>query len=362
MKPQELIEVLTEVGVKKYFSVPDSNLNHIYPILGSSIITCSNEGEAVAMAFGCKVSGVETCVMLQNSGLGNAINPLTSLVSTFGERMILIVGYRGAPKVHDEPQHGLMGQITAPLLEMMGFCVIHINKGISRAVLIDRLHCNKRNNLALLVDHDSFDHVNSSYSPDHAHEDDQYSTRSSAIIRISKCLSDDTWVVSSTGKISRELEALNPRKRNLYMVGSMGCAASIAVGISQVSDGDPVCILDGDGSLMMRIESMAQVPNLSNGRVDHVVLDNGVHESTGGQWSTSRLVDLSVIAKGFGYDFAADFDDPLEVGKLITDPNFSGRNFYRLRVSIEDTKNLSRPRVRPIENWDILQRSFGRKK
>lgn len=358
MKPRDFLQALESSRHSQYFSVPDSTLEPCLRFV-NCLTTCSNEGEAVAMAVGAQVDGRRSCVFIQNSGLGNALNPLTSLVIPFGIGLTLVVGYRGQPGLKDEPQHLVMGAVTRSLLDQIGF----VTRVVDGAETIDDLEVFLSDESApfkaLLISRGAFERDAGdglSRSNSSIPERIGQIPRSMAIQQIAETVPNETWIVSSTGKISRELESLADRERNFYMVGSMGCASSIGVGIASASGSEPVLILDGDGAAMMRLESLALVGTVTGQVVDHVVLDNGVHESTGGQWSTSRLVDLSSIARACGYVAAYDLWDVSELIRLLGLPSRQGSHFYRLYVSVEDTQDLPRPSLTPEQNWLRMKR------
>lgn len=359
MKARDFLHALESSRHSRYFSVPDSTLEPCLRLV-DFLTTCSNEGEAVAMAVGAQIDGRRSCVFIQNSGLGNALNPLTSLVIPFGIGLTLVVGYRGQPGLRDEPQHLVMGAVTRSLLDQIGF----VTRVVDDAETIDDLEVFLNDEStpfkALLISRGAFgSDAGGGVSRTHSSipERNGQIPRSMAIQQIAEAVSDEAWIVSSTGKISRELESLADRERNFYMVGSMGCASSIGVGIASAGgDSEPVLILDGDGAAMMRMESLALVGTVKEQVVDHVVLDNGVHESTGGQWSTSRLVDLSSIARACGYVAAYDLWDVNELIRLLGRPGRQGSHFYRLYVSVEDTQDLPRPSLTPEQNWLRMKR------
>jgi phosphonopyruvate decarboxylase len=366
MKASDFIELLSGGVDSSYFSVPCSVLDPITEYLAgqdSPPILCSNEGEAVAMAAGTGVGNCSPVVFMQNSGLGNALNPITSLVATFDIPLTLVIGHRGAPGQTDEPQHQLMGEITKPLLESIGFTTLRVDREITTNQLRETLQEARESNnrLAFLVQRGAISRTDAVTEADSSRSSDTPLPRSRYIRTIAQMLSDDAWLVSTTGKISRELESSSDRRRNLYMVGSMGCVLSLAIGIGTHTSGTaPIVVIDGDGAFMMRMENLASVYLVRGQPLIHIVLDNGVHESTGGQWSTSNNVDMAAVASacGYGHTFEAEDVDNfrLIMRRALETPTTT---FVRVRVGVEDTQALGRPGISPSDNWSRLVGSAG---
>jgi phosphonopyruvate decarboxylase len=316
-------------------------------------VSLSNEGEAVAAAFGAAIAGRNSIVYLQNSGLGNAVNPLTSLTLPAAVSLTLLIGYRGAPGSVDEPQHMLMGSVTKVLLREMGVAVFEVDSHVDVPHLREWLSSTSGSCRALLV------HPGSIERADKVRKAPVYDGpgRAHAIEAISRSLPQSTSIVASTGMIGRELSHLVPRLRNFYMVGSMGCAASISMGLARAAGGHHV-VLDGDGALVMRLESMVGLAGVRGARIDHIVLDNGLHETTGGQPSSSQGVDLCGMAVSAGYDSGGTYSLE-EITEKMRSSSADGVRLYRLAVGLSDGERAPRPELDPAANLRSMRNSYA---
>ena len=270
-----------------------------------------NEGEALGFAAGARLGGHTTAVLCQNSGLGNLANALTSLIVPYRIPILLIVGWRGQPGVHDEPQHRLVGRMTRPFLEACGFGV-HIAAARNADDLAETCATKVtagRQSQAILVPTRLFRQIPDTAAPTPlvhavgAIERDTKATppaRHAALASLLECLPVDAVIIAPTGLASREIYDLKDSPAHFYMMGSMGHAAAIGLGVAQTTD-RPVVVLDGDGSILMRLGTLAFAGAMAPANMLHIVVDNGVHESTGGQASLSSGVDLCTVAAACGY-------------------------------------------------------------
>ncbi|MGW3964159.1 phosphonopyruvate decarboxylase [Amycolatopsis sp. NPDC005003] len=312
-------------------------------------IRSTNEGEAVAVATGSRLAGKRPAVYLQNSGLGNAVNPLTSLAAPFGVPLLLVVGYRGRPGSADEPQHRLMGAATTGVLDAIGIehAVVEDHTSLqlaagkaARAIREGRSH-------AWLVPKGVFakqrEEVSASTLPNRREFIELL-----AKIRVEHSLS----VIATTGMSGRELESICPRDEDLYMVGSMGCAPSLALGVSLGAPTNRLVVLDGDGALLMRLESMVALARYATVPITHIVVDNGSYDSTGAQATLSGEVDFEALAKAAGYRSAATADSLATADALLrrsfalTTP---GPHLCVLKARPGDVVPVGRPRLEPRE-------------
>jgi phosphonopyruvate decarboxylase len=307
-------------GFDFYTGVPCSFLT---PLINGALsrpaltyVGAASEGEAVAIAAGAWLAGRQTVVMCQNSGLANAINPLTSLNAPFRIPTLLITTWRGQPGIGDEPQHVLMGQITHQLLSVIA--VEHQDFPKAAVELATALrHAAARMAetglpFAFVMERDSIRDdgldLPTRRSPQLGSRDDfavsgEPPTRAAVLERFLALVDPDAAVVATTGKCGRELFTLADRPQHLYQVGSMGCASGMGLGVA-LNVPRPVVVLDGDGAALMKLGSFATIGAYAPSGLIHVVLDNGVHDSTGGQPTVSSSVDFSGVALACGYRYA----------------------------------------------------------
>ncbi|PXX58137.1 phosphonopyruvate decarboxylase [Nocardia tenerifensis] len=294
--------------------VPCSYVSGLYSMLEDGTrpyFPATAEGEAVALAAGAWLAGSRGLVLAQNSGLGNMVNPLTSLTQPFEIPVVLGVSRRGWPAGTDEPQHALMGQITPDLLRLMGLRTENLAADQTEAArqLTEAFeHCDQRLSTALVLEKGVFDNAVPSCEVAEPQELPRATVRElRAGSRPSRAEVLACWLelgvprptVATTGYTSRELYGLDDRDDQFYLVGSMGCAPALGAGLAVT--GLPVTVLDGDGALLMRMGSLATVARHVRTPFLHVVLDNGRHESTGGQRTNGGAVDFAAAALACGY-------------------------------------------------------------
>jgi phosphonopyruvate decarboxylase len=355
-----------------YIGTPCSYLkpiiNYVIDNKEFSFINAANEGDAIALASGVAMAGRKSVVMFQNSGLGNAVNPLTSLNYTFRIPLVLIVTLRGEPGgPKDEPQHELMGEITIAMLETMriGWSYFPDSSDKIAAALkhADTFMAKEGLPFAFIMRKGDIEpyKLNSSnenrvinYSVFHEGNFsilyDKRPTRNDALKIIQSISGKGTAVVASTGFSGRELCMLDDRDNQLYMVGSMGCALSIGTGIALHKPGLKMIVIDGDGALLMRTGSMATTCMCAPSNLIHILLDNEIHESTGGQKTLSGNVSFPVIAKGFRYAHVFSTDTLDEFNNcLIQSMSLDGPVFIHLKTRQGIPADLGRPSVKPVQ-------------
>lgn len=293
--PAVFCRMMSDVGVGFYTGVPDSLLRHFCSYIRENIppernVTAVNEGCAVGLAAGYHMAtGKVPLVYMQNSGLGNATNPLLSLADPEVYRipMVLLIGWRGEPGVHDEPQHVKQGRITCPLLDTMEvpYSVIGGDPdGCAEAVERCRRHLAEHGSpYAFVVRRDSF----SEYAPEPSAADGYAMTREDALNVIVPA-SGDSVLVSTTGLTSRELYEIRDARgeghgRDFLTVGSMGHSSQIALGMALALPGRRIVCIDGDGAVLMHMGGMATLAVRHPPNLVHIVINNGVHDSVGGQ-------------------------------------------------------------------------------
>jgi phosphonopyruvate decarboxylase len=284
-------------------------------------VAASSEGEAIAIAAGAWLAGRNTAVMCQNSGLGNTVNPLTSLNFPFRIPTLLIVTWRGQPGIHDEPQHELMGQVTARLLDIMRIehaIFPHESAAIEGAldIAVTEMTAHGRP-YALILPHGTIrDDVRppapSTLPPVRSAtlnlcRNGGRPRRDEILQTVINRAPEAAAIIVTTGKAGRELFTLADRKQHLYLVGSMGCASGVGLGVS-LNTPRPIIILDGDGAALMKLGTLATIGATGPDNLIHIVLDNGVYDSTGGQATVSPTVDFAAVALACNYRLAISCD------------------------------------------------------
>lgn len=308
----EFVGELNAGGVRFFTGIPDSLLKSFCAYLTDRKINliAANEGGAVALAAGHHLATGETaCVYMQNSGQGNAVNPLASLADpdVYSIPMLLVIGWRGMPGVHDEPQHVKQGKITLELMKTLGIPteVLPDTTAKARACVRKLLKLAKKESrpVAVVVKKGIFEEYRLK-----TREDDIAKSRREAVIeKVLKGLPKRAVVVSTTGMISREVYETRVRlglghERDFLTVGSMGHASQIALGIARVQPKRPVFCIDGDGASIMQMGNMAIVGQSGCANLTHVVLNNAAHDSVGGQPTAGGRINLKAIARACGYD------------------------------------------------------------
>lgn len=361
-----------ELGFNFFTGTPCSYLkpfiNYVIDTDGFDFIDSVNEGDALAIAAGATVAGKRAVVMFQNSGLGNAVNPLTSLTYTFNLPVMVITTLRGEPGgAHDEPQHELMGQITTELLEVMklkwAFFPQTDAEVLPALKLADEYMKSTNQPFVFVMRKDDIADYKLQKKPapskkafsvnhtDHFELDyKERTTRTPVLEVLQQVLGQDVAVVATTGKTGRELYEVGDLKNQFYMVGSMGCALAFGFGIALCKPSLKVIVVDGDGALLMRTGSMATVGAYRPANLVHLLIDNEAHDSTGGQGTVTGGISFGAIAKGFGYENVYS-TDKLETftGILKEVKNLSASTFIHLKTQKGSPEKLGRPKVTPAE-------------
>ena len=358
-----------EAGLDFYTGVPCSYLtpliNRVINDPANRYVGAASEGEAVGVAAGAWLAGRRTVVMCQNSGLGNAVNPLTSLNAPFQIPTLLVVTWRGQPGVADEPQHKLMGAITPALLDTLriphrAFPATRDEIRPAIAAMSTSLS-ETRLPFAFIMEKGSVhdDGLTETTPPTRlagARADHRVlakpPTRYSILERLLASVPDSAAMVASTGKCGRELFTLADRPQHLYVVGSMGCAGPMGLGVA-LNTTRPVIVLDGDGAALMKLGAMATIGAESPDNLVHIILDNGVHDSTGGQRTVSSSGDFAGVALSCGYAGVALADDPngfaLALAAALSNP---GPQLIHVRIRPGSLRTLGRPTLSPRDVAD----------
>ena len=351
-------------GFDFYTGVPCSFLtpliNGVLSDRSLRYVGAASEGEAVAIAAGAWLAGRRTVVMCQNSGLGNAVNPLTSLNAPFRIPTLLVTTWRGQPGLADEPQHEVMGQITHDLIRLMGLGLEDapnvdeaIGPAFDRALAaMDQTHrpfawVLKKGDIADTPLTQPPPHVRAHGRRDRFERGGERPKREHALARILNLVDERAAIIATTGKCGRELFTLADRPQHLYQVGSMGGASGMGLGVA-LNVERPVVVLDGDGAALMKLGSVATIGAYAPKNLIHVVLDNGVHDSTGGQQTVSASVDFAAVALDCGYAYAASCDD-LEGLEQAWRGSHGGPSLIHLRIAPGSMEKLGRPTISPTE-------------
>ena len=360
----EFLNPATELGFNFFTGVPCSFLtpiiNKVISDKSINYLPATSEGEAVSIAAGAWLAGKKTIVMCQNSGLGNTVNPLTSLNYTFKIPTLLLVTWRGEPGQKDEPQHELMGEITPQLLNTIKIPFeLFPNKPelIPEVLLKATSHMNKTDTpFALLmkkgsvIDDGLKNPLPKPKLPNYKIKTSVYKinlTRAKALRISLKYIPKTTSIIATTGKTGRELFTILDQPQNFYTVGSMGCASAIGLGLS-VNTSKPVIVMDGDGAALMKMGNIATIGHHRPENFVHLLLDNGAHDSTGGQKTVSENVDFSEIANACGYSSSRTCysENCLKDGLLYAFQN-KGPHMIHVKILTGSIVNLGRPTIKP---------------
>lgn len=370
ISPKFFVDKLGSLGIDFFAGVPDSLLKNICAYISDNIdsshnIIAANEGGAVGLAAGYHLAtGRIGCVYMQNSGEGNAINPLASLTDkeVYNIPVLLLIGWRGRPGVHDEPQHVKQGKITTGLLNTLGINFDVLSKEEDKAAKqIDKAVevMNETNEVyALVIEKDTFD----THVLQNVEKNDFAMTREEAIGLVASSMGSCDVAVGTTGMISRELfeyreGAGEGHERDFLTVGAMGHASQIALGIALMKPERKVWCFDGDGASIMHMGSMAIVSGKTPDNYVHVIFNNGAHDSVGGQPTVGLKIDFPLIAKAVGYKNVLSVDDRRTLEEaLSTIKGGGGPVLLEIKVRKGNRKDLGRPTTTPVQNKEALMK------
>lgn len=364
IKPESFFEQLSNCKVDFFTGVPDSLLKQFCLCVDASVqkdnhVIAANEGNAISLAAGYHLAtGKLPLVYMQNSGLGNAVNPLLSLCDSdvYSIPMLLLIGWRGEPGVKDEPQHIKQGKIQIDLLNAMGipYEIISKDENLLENKLLKCVNksINEKVPVALLIKKGTFDNYN--------HEKPKINNslmfREEALEVILKETPKSSIIVSTTGKTSREIFEIREKNKQTHeqdflTVGSMGHCSSIALGIALSKPDRKVICIDGDGSLLMHMGSLTTIGKLKPKNFYHILMNNQVHESVGGQETSAKFVNILDLVKSNNYDDVFFIDNKRDLIDQIK--NIFMRNgsiFTEIFIKPGSRINLGRPTISPKEN------------
>ncbi|MEC4894053.1 MAG: phosphonopyruvate decarboxylase [Oscillatoria sp. PMC 1051.18] len=365
IRSPEFISAAYHRGFKFYTGVPCSHLKSFINCVIDSpklrYVAATNEGDAVAIASGVELAGQRSVVMLQNSGLGNAVNPLTSLNAIFKIPILLIVTWRGQPNQNpDQPQHQLMGKITPNLLDLMQIpweyfptATAQIEPTLNRVV---QQITENRTPYALIMQQGSVESASLSsqlaikppslISNLSYHSSTAKFSRHDILKAIQAVIQPPDILLATTGYTGRELSAIEDRENQFYLVGSMGCVASIGLGIALTQPQRQVTVIDGDGAALMRLGAFPTIGYERPANLTHILLDNHCHESTGGQSTVSGSVNFGAIASASGYEKVILATTPEEV-KFALQSASQQLTFIHVKIQPGTPQKLPRPKISP---------------
>lgn len=368
ISPKFFIEELGVLGIDFFAGVPDSLLKSMCAYISDTIdhhhnIITANEGAAIGLAAGYHLAtGKIGCVYMQNSGQGNVVNPLVSLTDkeVYNIPMLLLVGWRGRPGSHDEPQHVKQGKITTGLLNVMGIDYDILSKDpkiatkqLQKAVAFMQ---ETQQVYALVVEKDTFE----AYTLQNISQNNYDLTREQAIQIVATATQSKDVVVGTTGMISRELfeyreKANQGHHQDFLTVGAMGHASQIALGIALEKPQRKVWCFDGDGASLMHMGSMAIVASQAPKNFIHVIFNNGAHDSVGGQPTVGFNVNFPELAKAIGYKEAFSVENEQTLQQVLQKlETLQGPVMLEIKVKKGNRKDLGRPTTTPIQNKQAL--------
>ena len=363
----DFLQPAKKLGFNFFSGVPCSYLkpfiNYTIDAPDLDYVGAANEGDAVAIASGAELSGRRGVVMFQNSGFGNAVNPLTSLNAIFRIPVLVIVTWRGEPGGDpDEPQHELMGRITGELFDTMRIPYTFFPETQDEVEPVLRRAVSEMEGRGLpfglimtsgtVAPHPLTTKLRPKpFATDSIRSSAFWSempTRADVLQSVQRRTQYADAVIATTGYMGRTLYGLEDRPNQLYMVGSMGCASSLGLGLALSQPDRRVIVLDGDGAALMRLGAMTTVGYERPRNLVHIVLDNEMHASTGGQSTTTHSVDLAAIAQACGYPRVLKATSVDEIESLMSE-NTEELTFVHMKIRPGEANNLPRPSMKPYE-------------
>lgn len=363
---KEFYDYLLKNNLDFFAGVPDSLLKNLCACIkensdkSHNIIT-ANEGSAIALASGYHIASSKYGVVyMQNSGIGNAVNPLLSLADeeVYSIPMLIIVGWRGEPGTKDEPQHKKQGKVTLELFDAMEIEHIILEEDYKQQ--IDYCYEYMKNNnkpIVLVVRKGMFDDYKTSKP-----ENDYKMTRESALEVIIDNIQKDDFIVSTTGKTSREVFEIRQRRNeehsnDFLTVGSMGHTASIALGMSIGSDKNVYCI-DGDGSFIMHMGNFGVIPSVAKENFKYILINNGAHESVGGQPTVGFDIDIKNVLLSLGFNDVYVATNEEEIKNNLEKMNNKNLQALIIYTKLGSRDDLGRPTVSPLDNKLAMMKKF----
>jgi phosphonopyruvate decarboxylase len=371
IRATDFLTAALERGFHLYSGVPCSYLkpfiNYVINSKALRYVPAANEGDAVAVAAGSELGGTRAVCMFQNSGLGNAVSPLSSLTSTFKIPVLVIVTHRGEPGAGaDEPQHHLMGQVTSRMIELLGIPWERFpTEPDAVAGVLDRADRSMKARsepYALIMSKGSVESWPDAGGPASGGSVRlavpaplaPVATRCEMLTAVRSAARPNDILVATTGYTGRELYAIGDTPNQFYMVGSMGCASSFGLGLAIARPRHRVIVIDGDGAAIMRLGALTMLGSERPANLLHIVLDNGQHESTGGQRTVTNTTDLAAVAAACGYPVVQRAATPDQLLAQIAGHK-NGLAFIHAPIRPGIADKLPRPSVSPAEVAERLR-------
>ena len=368
LKPEILVNFLKKQNISFFSGVPDSLLKDFCAYVDDQFppnnhIIAANEGSAIGLAIGHHLSsGKVPLVYLQNSGLGNTVNPLISLASedVYSIPILLVIGWRGEPGIKDEPQHKHQGRITPALLDVMDIPYVIIDSSMDQNEVLTLIgtqikNCQISNKpVCILVRKGTFEKYKKKISESNNSQCEL--EREEAVQIATKICEPNAIIVCTTGMLSRELFEYRSNNqlghgKDFLCVGGMGHASQIATGIAIDQPNRPVYCFDGDGAALMHMGSMAITGTKNLPNLIHVVFNNGCHESVGGQPTVAQKFELSKVASSLGYEFSARVSNEENLKKIIIQAQLNkSSSFIEIFVRPGHRSDIGRPTTTPVQN------------
>ena len=366
MNIEKFIEI---INLDFFAGVPDSQLRPLcdylmdkYGIDTAHHIIGVNEGNCVGLAAGYNLAtGKIPVVYMQNSGEGNALNPIASLLNdnVYGIPCVFVIGWRGEPGIHDEPQHVYQGKITLNFLDMLDISYMVIDSDTNENEVWNKYNefkklLEKGKQVAFVIRKNAL-----TSSGKYSYVNDYKLQREEVIRKVLEYSKEDI-VVSTTGKASRELfeireENKQSHKYDFLTVGSMGHSSSIALSIANMRPNKRVWVIDGDGAVLMHMGAMAIIGATKPNNYIHIVINNAAHETVGGMETVAGKIDICKIAEACGYEYVKSVSNMKSFEKALDDVAICKKlSLIEVKCSIGSRKNLGRPTTTPIENKEVF--------
>ena len=354
IKVDALIKLLKKNNCNFYTGVPDSVLKELSSFLESknkkNHLIATNEGSAVSIGIGHYLSTKRIpCIYMQNSGLSNALNPIISIAhkKVYSIPLILIIGWRGSPKLNDEPQHNVKGRITESILKLLDikYSIIRSNKDLEKFERQIKTAKKNKTIVACLIEKGTLKKNNNYRNKKNFYNLDKEVFLKNLLENIKK----NTKIISSTGYNSREIMYLRDKYKikegkDFYMVGGMGHTSSVALGYSLSNKNETICI-DGDGSFLMHLGSIKTAGNFANKNFKYILLNNNCHDSVGGQKTNIDNIDLKKLSKSLGFQkYSLIKNKNKLVQKIKNFLSNNSLNFLEVKVSGSKISKLPRPK------------------
>lgn len=371
MKVKFFTDQLKQFGIETLVGVPDSTLRPFCDYISTDgqnqfrHYVAANEGGAIGIAAGVYLStGKPACVYMQNSGIGNAVNPLTSIMNkdVYGIPALLLIGWRGEPGVHDEPQHIFMGKITTDILKLLDIPYTIIDGKTNEEQLQTALGeaakaIENKKQYALIIKKNTFE---AEFEVKHTNSNSL--CRENVIREILRIIGKDDVIVSTTGKISREVyeqsnAIWNQHSQDFLTVGGMGHAAMIAFGVAENMPHKRVFCLDGDGAVLMHMGNLPVIGKNAPSNFIHICLNNEAHESVGGIPTGAAGQSYAGLALKSGYKNSFCINDEAELHQILSQlSSMKGPAFLEILVSMDSRSDLGRPKESAAENKEAFMK------